>query len=298
MIKQSDIVRAFHEVRAEFPFPGYMDHNLDKYIVIISQIVKECPPRSKVLSIGSGPCDLESMLSNLGYEVTAIDDLKDHWHLIGTNRERIKDFAKRMSIEFIMESAEIPELEANHFDIVLLIDVIEHLHTSPRELLNFSISALKVGGLLLVETPNSAALAKRLWVLLGKSNQTDANFFYWNIGEYRSHVREYSPSEVKQILQHHKLDILSLKMLNYFGDIESKRIFKKIIVKAYAFVSRIYPNFKSTILLGGRKPADWQPTDASIRNFSKYYRHIERWNLDNIRAPVLLDSIVKEHGRR
>jgi len=83
MMKQNDIIGAFQEVRAEFPFPGYMDNTLGKYTIIISQIVKEHPPKSKILSVGSGPCDLEAILSKLGYEITAIDDLNDQWHLIG-----------------------------------------------------------------------------------------------------------------------------------------------------------------------------------------------------------------------
>ena len=46
----------------------------------------------KILSIGSGPCDLEAILSNLGYNITAIDDLNDSWHLISNNKERIKNY--------------------------------------------------------------------------------------------------------------------------------------------------------------------------------------------------------------
>ena len=74
-------------MRKIFPFPGYMGNKLNKHTAIISEIMKESPLGSKILSIGSGPCDLEAILSKLGYNITAIDDLKDHWHLIGKNRE-------------------------------------------------------------------------------------------------------------------------------------------------------------------------------------------------------------------
>jgi len=293
---RNDVIQAFEEARVEFPFPGYMENKLTKYNAIVSEIMEHFS-QAKVLSIGSGPCDLEAILSKLGYDITAIDDLKDHWHLIGNNRERIKDFAWRMDIKLIVESAGIPQWEANYFDIVLLIDIIEHLHTSPRELLNFSISALKPGGLLLIETPNCAALAKRIEVVFGKSNQVNANFFYWNVGEYRSHVREYTKSELKQILHHHKLNILNLRMLNLLDDTEPKGILNKIVVRVYKFVSGLYPNFRSTMLIVGKKPTNWQTTDPSIKNLSKYYPHIERWNLDNVPDDVLLNKILEEHSR-
>ena len=50
------------------------------------------------------------------------------------------------------------------------------------ELLNYSILLLKPGGRLLIETPNAVALAKRLKVLFGKSNQVNANFFTGILG--------------------------------------------------------------------------------------------------------------------
>lgn len=196
-MNRNEITQAFLEVQKEFPFPSYMDSKLIKYIAITSQIMKEYRSGSKILSIGSGACELEAILSKLGYELTAIDDLKDHWHLIGKNRERIKDFAKRMNIELIIQSAGSSQIRENYFDVALLLGIIEHLHNSPRELLNYSVSSLKSGGLLLIKTVNAVALLKRLRVLLGKSSQGDANFFYWNIGEYRSHIREYSCSELR-----------------------------------------------------------------------------------------------------
>lgn len=88
------VVQVFLEMQKIFSFPGYIDNNLNKYITTVLKITKETPLGSKILSIGSGPCDLEAVLSRLGYKVTAIDDLEDHWHIIGRNRERIRDLAR------------------------------------------------------------------------------------------------------------------------------------------------------------------------------------------------------------
>ncbi|CAD6491590.1 MAG: Ubiquinone biosynthesis O-methyltransferase [Candidatus Argoarchaeum ethanivorans] len=271
-----------------------MDGNLNKYSTIASQIMKEYPAGSKILSIGSGPCDFEAVLSKLGYGITAIDDLNDHWHLIGKNRERIRNFAKQMNIELITQSAGSPELKENYFDVVLLIDIIEHLHRSPRELLNYSISLLKLNGLLIVETPNTVALVNRLKVLFGKTNQVSADFIYWNVGEYRAHIREYTSSELKQILSYHNLTAVNSKMVNIMIDhVKAGNFLKNIIIKSYKLVSGLYPNFRDTILISGKKPKDWNPTDNSIETFKKYYTHIEKYNLDNEPDEVLVNKILE-----
>ena len=296
----NEIARAFLEMQKEFPFgKGYVGDNLNKYIAIISQIMKEYPPGSKFLSIGSGPCDLEAILSKLDYDITAIDDLNDHWHLIGKNRERIKNFAKQMNIELIAQSAGSPLIKENYFDVVLLIDIIEHLHVSPRELLNYSISSLKTNGLLLIETPNTVALVNRLNVLFGKSNQVSANFIYWNIGEYRSHIREYTQSELKQILLYHNLTAVNSKMINIMIDAaKSETFLKKIVIKTHKLISGLYPNFRNTILISGKKPKGWHPTDNSLETFKRYYSHIEKYNLDNEPDEVLLKEILKGDGKK
>jgi 2-polyprenyl-3-methyl-5-hydroxy-6-metoxy-1,4-benzoquinol methylase len=293
---KNEIEQAFLDIQEEFPFgKEYMDGKLNKYIAIVSQIMKEKTRGSKILSIGSGPCDFEAILSKLGYNVTAIDDLNDQWHLIGKNKERIKDFANRLNIKLINQSAGSLKIKSNYFDVVLLIDIVEHLHNSPRELLNDSISSLEPDGLLIIETPNAVALIKRLKILFGKTNQISANFIYWNIGEYRSHVREYTQTELKQLFKYQNLISINSKMLNTMIDIvevENAHLFKKITVKFYKSASNLYPNFRDTILISGKKPKNWHQTDVSIEKFKKYYSHLEKYNLDNEPDEVIISKII------
>ena len=286
------VVQVFLEMQSIFPFPGYIDNNLNKYITIVQEIAKKTPLGSNILSIGAGPCDLEAILSKLGYNVKAIDDLEDHWHLMGQNRDRIKNFAEQMNVELIIESSKTSSLKKDYFDVVLLIDAIEHLHNSPRELLNYSISSLKTGGLLIAETPNAVSLAHRLKVLFGKSSQKDAEYFFWNVGQYRDHVREFTRSELTQILSYLNLDAINSRMTNVVVDtVEARTFWKKSIVKMYKLISGPYPNFRSTILISGKKPENWSPTDISLDNFKKRYQHIRNYNLDNDPDDILIDKM-------
>lgn len=292
VFRKDEIIRAFLEVKESFPFPNYMDNNLKKYIHILSEILDDFPSGSKILSIGAGPCDLEAILSKLGYDVTAVDDLNDHWHLIGNNRLRISDFAEKLGVMLLLDT-ESSFLKENCFDVVLLIDVIEHLHRSPRELLNCSLSLLKPTGKLVIETPNSVALAKRLKVLFGKTNHVDMDFFYWNVGDYRSHVREYTLFELKNILSYHNLYEVKSKMVNIMVDMVKDVNF--LVLTAYKVLSGLYPNFRDTILISGKKPKNWLPTSVSIEDFKRCYSHLETCNLDNESNDDLLKKMLHDN---
>jgi 2-polyprenyl-3-methyl-5-hydroxy-6-metoxy-1,4-benzoquinol methylase len=287
MTSKEEIFAKFLELKESFPFgPTYIEDRFPKYLGIACLLIEACPRPAQILSIGSGPCDLEAILSQLGFQITAVDDLNDAWHLIGKNQERIRDFAEEMNIELLQESVDSLQLGSEVFDAVLLIDVIEHLHGSPRELLNSSVSFLKPHGLLVIETPNAVALGKRLKVLFGKSGQADAKFVYWNVGEYRGHVREYTGSELKMILSNHKLTDIELQMANVHEEALLKTVrvyesaFKGAIKALYRISTSLLPGFKDTIRISARKPQNWGPTRPSMRQYKRYYKHIEMFNLD------------------
>ena len=287
-----EIETAFFEVQNVFPFGSeYLEGKLKRNIYIIKELEMRCPEGSKILSIGAGPCDLEAILSKLGYDVTAIDDLGDQWHILGQNRTRILDFAKSMNIKYILSVGESSKITNNYFDAVLLIDVLEHLHNSPRELLNYAISSLKPGGLLLIETPNSANLFNRLKVLMGKSNQVNIDFIYWNIGEYRSHFREYTESELKKILSYHNLLETKSKNINTISTAFTGNPLKGLMKYFYIRLSGIYPPFKDTLLISARKPIDWEPIKPQIKRFRKLYHHLEKYNIDRDNDDLILEKI-------
>lgn len=186
------------------------------------------------------------------------------------------------------------KVEENSFDAVLLLDILEH-SLNPRLLLNHAISAIRPGGLLLIETPNSVALAKRVLLLAGKSNYPNINFIYFNVGAYRGHIRECNISELNKLLKVSGLTEIRFKLTNNGTSsllCESKGL-KKLFVKSYDLISNLYPNFRDTILVWGRKPKDWLPIDDlnAIRNLKSYYDHIVKFNLENETDDILVDKL-------
>lgn len=295
MIHQDkEIEAAFFEIQNAFPFEDYLNGKLNRYKYIINKLEKECPNASKILSIGAGPCDLEAILSKLGYDVTAIDDLNDLWHTLGQNRNRILYFAKSVNINYILSIGSLPKEEYNYYDLVLLIDILPHLHNSPRELLNYAISSVKPNGLILMETGNSANLFNRLRALMGKSNQINIEFFYWNVGEYRGHVREYNLSELKKVFSYHDLIDIKFEATNKTFIIPSYGYFlKRLLIPFYLCLSRIHPALRNMLLISARKPLNWEPTKPQLDKLKKFYPQIDKYNIDGDNDKSILELISK-----
>src|SRR5690242_6075246 len=76
-----EIERALNRVKAAFPFSGYMAHAQCACVNIATVVRRHLPAGSKLLDYGAGPCDKTAVLSLLGYDCTAVDDLNDEWHM-------------------------------------------------------------------------------------------------------------------------------------------------------------------------------------------------------------------------
>ncbi|MFH2110768.1 MAG: class I SAM-dependent methyltransferase [Candidatus Bathyarchaeota archaeon] len=277
----STLAEAYQQVRKTNPFPGQMDRKLDKYSEIVSEVRGVAVPGSEILSIGAGVCEVEAILSVLGYHVTAVDDLSDIWHFLGRNRERIMSFAESHGVKLIIKPFEEAGLQ-QQFDVVILIDVLEHILFSPRELLNKVLECLKPGGALLVETPNAARLYYRLRQLLGKPNYIDLEGFYWSVGPYRYHLKEYTADELKTMMRLQGLKDVRVRSYNVATKlVDPEDGLHRVALKLYDLVSGACSGFRDTLMTSGVKPEGWKPVEADLEKIIRYRPELMSYNLDN-----------------
>jgi SAM-dependent methyltransferase len=110
-------------------------------------------------------------------------------------------------------------------DVVIMGEVLEHLHTSPIHVLSFIRSFLKPGGLLILGTPNAVCLENRLKMLFGKNPFELIRLDKHNPG----HFREYTVAELKALGQEAGLRLTDHETSNYFARFTSKgRFFDKL----------------------------------------------------------------------
>ena len=248
-----EIRDAIKTVREAFPFPGYIDLTQYACANIATTVLRQLPMGSRILDFGSGPCDKTATLSVLGYNCTAIDDLSDGWHLEEGNRDKIISFARQMGIDLHV-SADIPALEnESGYDLIMVTDVIEHMHESPRRLLNQLLLKLKPNGLLLITVPSAVNLRKRLAVLVGRTNYPPFDSFFW-CDQWRGHVREYTMHDLDSLAEHMGLHCCELRGCDHMIQKVPYRL-----RMAYKFVTFFAPGWKDSWLLLARKPATWKP---------------------------------------
>lgn len=261
------IHRTINAVVRAFPFHGYMEPMRDAYETIGANCLGLLRPGSKILDFGAGPCEKAALLSNLGYQCTAIDDLSDDWHQIAGNREKIMDFANAHDVKLIVSGVLPPDLPKTFFAMVMMHDVIEHFSDSPRSLLLALLELLQPEGYLYITAPNAVNLRKRLLILTGRTNYPRYPAYFWSGEVWRGHKREYVKDDLAQLCkflglrpvllkgQHHRMRALPLW---------SRRLFR-------ATIGRI-DSLRDTVALIAQKPPDWKPPVIS----ADAYRQIQR----------------------
>ena len=110
-------------------------------------------------------------------------------------------------------------------DLMLFLEVIEHLRTAPVHVLRYLRECLVPGGWLILSTPNAAWLRNRWRLLCGQ------NPFEMIRQDARSpgHFREYTRAEMTAQLEHAGFEIVEVRLENHydFGS-ESGRRFTRL----------------------------------------------------------------------
>jgi SAM-dependent methyltransferase len=213
--------------------------------------------QKRLLDIGCGPMHKTAVFQALGFQCCAVDDLNDSWHLRDGNIQQIKDYAKRIGIKFYHQKPgdyTIP-FGVGSFDVVCSLAVIEHLHESPREMLNCMGTLARPNGLLVITMPNSVNLRKRLSVLFGRTNYPPVDMFYNYIGVWRGHVREYTLREAVYICEASGFEVLSNTTFEYVAHMKLAFPLKQL----YLFLGSLVPTGRSGLLVICRKPESWKP---------------------------------------
>jgi len=247
---------AIAKVEDAFPVRGYMEKMDSSYRNVAEVVLRNLAPGSSILDFGSGPCEKAAILSVLGYKCSAHDDLEDEWHLMDDNVARIEAFAKMFGVNFSRGDGKTIPFERESFDMVMLHCVVEHLHDSPRYLLNSLIKLLRPGGLLFITVPNAGNIRKRWLLLSGGTNYPRFEAYYWSRNSWRGHVREYVISDLAKLSAYLRLETVELRSCHH-RIAQLGPVFRAI----FRGVTVLLPAWRDSWSLVCRKPIAWAPAD-------------------------------------
>jgi SAM-dependent methyltransferase len=148
-----------------------------------------------VLELGTSyiiPVALSNLQSNLNFSITEFDKSKPR-----SGKTFLKNSLEVSSYSIDLESEPIPVAD-EYFDFVICSEVIEHLDVDPMYMMSEINRVLKVGGTLVLTTPNACS-THSIWKILRGYEP----YFYMQYQKNRSpyrHNYEYSPKSLEIIL--------------------------------------------------------------------------------------------------
>jgi SAM-dependent methyltransferase len=252
---------ALEAVMRLFPFPGYIPEPVlgrSGHLDLADTVLKYLPTNASILDFGSGPCDKTAVLQRLGYRCSAWDDLQDDWHKLPGNTEKIVDFSRQSGVDLHIARGGAWPFQPDSFDMVVVHHVLEHLHSSPRELLNDLLGLCKPGGFLLAAVPNAVNLRKRLHVLFGRTNYPQYPLYYWYPGPWRGHIREYVRDDLRLLAE-----FLGLETKELRGADHMLYRLPGLGARPYLWMTDVFDGLKDSWTLVAKKPIDWQPKTLS-----------------------------------
>ncbi|MFH2105104.1 MAG: class I SAM-dependent methyltransferase [Parcubacteria group bacterium] len=193
------------------------------------------PPTAKtlnVLDIGCGDGRLAETLIRQGHTVTGLD----------INEVALKKAAQR-GLKPVKTDLEITwPLPAAQYDVVLMLDVLEHV-VGQDHMLAESWRVLKKGGWLIIAYPNHFDIRNRFRMLFG------GGIVHWSHTQHKnasasdySHLRFLRLKELLQLIKHHKFS-LEQEQFNFMGGgIIPRRLLPSFVRK---WLLRQYPNLLS-----------------------------------------------------
>ena len=166
--------------------------NWRRYEACIHYVVEIIKPSKKdvILDYGCGHPFVSKILIDLGYQVIPYEPYAGEEELHTAELLGIREHYKKTLTE------------GEQYDVVLMIDVIEHLSIIKPIMLDVN-SRTKTGGFLFVSTPNVMRIEMWMAFVLRQTGhpQTLTTFLNGD-NNYSNHQREFTMGELKQTLQH------------------------------------------------------------------------------------------------
>jgi len=217
-----------------------------------------------VLEIGAYLGVVSVSLRKLGFEVTATE-LPEF-----VNNPRLQQRYASFGIDLVGANLRHYNLAFpdQHFDAVVMCEVLEHLNFNPLPVIYEINRVLKPGGLLYLALPNQVRLRNRLAMLRGKSALAPIEEFFAQLDRNRNmivaiHWREYTIAEVRGILERLGFSVSRQVFFDLSDPVKDGfllTVAKKIL---YGAVPSFRPNQVTFALKASRPHFDFHFCDAN-----------------------------------
>jgi len=184
----------------------------------------------RILDIGCGGGLLSEPLTRLGADITGIDFGKRNIEIARHHAEKMG-----LAIDYRVTTAEALMAEGESFDVVLNMEVIEHV-TNPADFLESCAALVKTGGAMVVATLNRTVKSYLLAVV---GAEYVLNWLPKGTHNWKKFLR---PSEVAGYLRPHGFTFEDLSGVLYDPLQDAWRLSRRVDVNYMAFATRENPS--------------------------------------------------------
>ncbi len=198
-ISRSESIRLYNE-NAISPVNYYKETEKEDKITFekrLNLIEKFTKNKGKILDIGCSIGTLLDLARNKGFDCYGIEINKD-----------AAKICKKKNLRVYQIPIEKCSFNKNFFDLIIMNDIIEHLH-NPKEVMDMVSSILKPNGILFMVTPDIGSFTSRL---LGK---------YWHHLKPNEHLVYFSESTIKRLLNQCNFNVEMIRHLGRYRKVET-----------------------------------------------------------------------------
>ncbi len=175
-----------------------------------------------LLDIGAGTGAFANAMMQAGWDVTGLEP----------NETARKTALEKYNIT-LQELIFLSSIEENHFDVITMWHVLEHVHALHDYLNNFQ-RILKPGGLLFIAVPNYTSLESKYY----KQN--------WAAYDVPRHLYHFSPSSMEELMRQHQFEIKNTKPM-WFDSFYVSMLSEKNISGKNHFIKAMWNGFESNL---------------------------------------------------
>jgi len=219
---------------------AYMETHKYRFVKVFDGIPIS-PNQIRILDIGTTPFTLFIKEASPHYDVAAIDL---------TNLMGARCKAKHIELRVCNLATEPIPFDDSYFDVVIFTEVLEHLPTSPTDILGEVSRVLRTGGKLIFSTPNFAQLLNRIKLLVGVCPMSPAdNQFKRGWVHGYGHVREYTMKEILCVLRSCNFTVSKKQFISATPSVRSIRNPYQLVAQIYRLACLLMPTFRKTIYI-------------------------------------------------
>lgn len=170
----------------------YLSYHRRRFQHVLEVCRREVPdPGASVLDVG--PSQLSRLLADRYAHVVTLGFASGAWGHERVEGGRAPDGHIEFDLNEAVRRGRVPDDRT--FDLVVFAETLEHLHAAPELVMRLLRGVLRPNGVLVCQTPNAAALHKRVKLALGAHPFERIRIDERNPG----HFREYTRAELLDI---------------------------------------------------------------------------------------------------